>query len=167
MPRACLGKEEGPLCSFGKDGRPAQPKVGNQRCSWCDPEALQRSCGNAGGRARLKQLLRNMSADVRRLALQRLADDVYEAHFEAEFGARAVGTLGVPEAEEDADEEVLSEASGPAAEEADLATVEPDFGDVIAEATVDRASHAEEEEEDLFFDALVRIVSCWYHFLFF
>ena len=100
-----------------------------------------------------------MSADVRRLALQRLADDVYEAHFEAEFGARGpADALGVPEAEEDADEEVLSEASGPAAEEADLATVEPDFGDVIAEATVDRASHAEEEEEDLFFDALVWIV---------
>ena len=150
MPRACLGTEAGPSCSFGKDGRPAQPKVGNQRCSWCDPEALQRSCGNAGGRARLKQLLRNMSADVRQLALQRLADDVYEAHFEAEFGARApADALGVPESEEDADDEVLSEASSPAAEEADLATVEPDFGDVMTEAMADRASHAEEEEEDV------------------
>ena len=88
MVRKCLGLSGGPACQFAQGGKPAQPKPGQSRCSWCDPELLSNACGQAGGRTRLKQLLRNMPRDSQRAALWRLPEEIYAENFEAEFGAR-------------------------------------------------------------------------------
>ena len=133
MVRKCLGVAGGEACRFARSGGPAQPKPGQARCSWCDPESLQRSCGTGGGLARLKQHLRGMPRGVLVLALQRLPADTYAEHFEAEFGSRA-----------DADDPVLSDAEEdepPVAEDADvdvaalgqddLAGLEQDLGDRV------------------------------------
>ena len=85
MPRVCLGVED-VACSFAKGGGPVQPQSGHLRCTWCDPGSLQRCCGSAHGRARLKQLLRNMGPESKLVALQRLPEEPYSEHFEAEFG---------------------------------------------------------------------------------
>ena len=88
MVRTCLGVSGGQACLFARGGKPAQPRPGQIRCSWCDPQLLLNATGSAGGRARLKQLLRNMPRDSQRAALRRLPEESYNDHFEAEFGAR-------------------------------------------------------------------------------
>ena len=108
MVRACAGAAGGgAACCFGPSGRTAQPKPGHERCTWCDPENVRRACGSAGGRARLKQLLRNMQLRVRRLALARLPAEIHAEHFAAEFG---------PADSAAEEEEVLSEADSLEAE---------------------------------------------------
>lgn len=133
MVRKCLGVAGGEACQFARSGGPAQPKPGQARCSWCDPEALQRSCGSAGGLARLKQLLRGMPRDVLVLAMQRLPADIYADHFEAEFGSQdCADDLVLSAAEEDqlpAPED--ADADLAALEQDDLAGLEPDLGDRI------------------------------------
>ena len=90
MVRLCGGLADGSAaCCFAKGSRPCQPKKGRARCSWCDPDTLEETCGTAGGLARLKQLLRAMPRASQRLALSRLPQAAYENHFEAEFGAFA------------------------------------------------------------------------------
>ena len=56
------------------------------RCSWCDETQLCKAMGNPYGRARLRQLLRNMPAASRQVALRRLDEEPYCQYFEAEFG---------------------------------------------------------------------------------
>ena len=90
MVRKCLGLSGGPACRFAQGGKPAQPKPGQSRCSWCDPELLHNACSKAGGRARLKQLLRNMPRDSQQAAMRRLPQEVYVDNFEAEFGTRDI-----------------------------------------------------------------------------
>ena len=155
MVRACLGAEGGPECAFAKDGKAVQPKHGNLRCSWCDPGLLRGSCGSAGGRAQLKQRLRNMVREVQMVALQRLPEEAYVEHFEAEFGAR----VAAEEPEEAAEAEELSEASDVELEGGD-AIAELDLGELIEQniaegiqvchgpEEVEEGSHAGEDEED-------------------
>ena len=59
-------------CIFGKGGRPAQPKPGNLRCSWCDPEHLVEVCDKEQGRRRLQQLYKAFSPAVAAEARNRL-----------------------------------------------------------------------------------------------
>ena len=140
MPRACLGVEGAP-CAFAKGGGPTQPQRGHLRCSWCDPGSLQRCCGSAGGRARLKQLLRNMTPESKLVALQRLPAEPYAEHFESEFGARAVADApAAPIVEEEVDP--------PPADEG--AALEKDLGDYMDELAAAESEHGfEEVAEDL------------------
>ena len=135
MPRACLGVEGAP-CAFAKGGGPTQPQRGHLRCSWCDPGSLQRCCGSAGGRARLKQLLRNMTRESKLVALQRLPAEPYAEHFESEFGARAVADApAAPIVEEEVDP--------PPADEG--AALEKDLGDYMDELAAAENEHGLEE----------------------
>ena len=86
MPRACCGTSDGKPCRFSKHGGRAQPKPGKIRCSWCDPDALQKVSSSEFGRARLAQLLRGMPRASRNEALRRLPVEIYEDYFEDEFG---------------------------------------------------------------------------------
>ena len=97
MVRKCLGLSGGPACRFAQGGKPAQPKPGQSRCSWCDPELLHNACSKAGDRARLKQLLRNMPRESQQAAMRRLPQEVYVDNFEAEFGTRDIAdNLSMP-----------------------------------------------------------------------
>eukprot|EP00913_Durusdinium_trenchii_P012784 g12002.t1 len=126
MVRSCCGAERGAApCCFGPGGRAAQPKPGHTRCSWCDPDNMQRACGSAGGRARLKQLLRNMTSPIRQRALGKIPCENYAAHFEGEFGPVG-GVVAVDDTASQADsleaelEAVLDELVAAEGLEADL-----------------------------------------------
>ena len=85
MPRLCKGLESDPLvlCVFGKGGRPAQPKPGNLRCSWCDPVLLDQVCKNSGGRSRLRQVFKDFGPDVAAKAVDRIPEEA-KHHFATE-----------------------------------------------------------------------------------
>ena len=78
----------------------------------------------------MKQLLRNMAREVRLVALQRLPEEIYVNHFEAEFGARHLAAAApAPVAAEEA---ALSDvASSVAGDGFDAAVLEQDLGEVI------------------------------------
>lgn len=147
MVRKCLGLSGGPACQFAQGGKAAQPKPGQSPCSWCDPELLSNACGKAGGRARLKQLLRNMPRDSQRAALRRLPEEIYADNFEAEFGMRDVtDDLSAP-----ADGQESQTRDGSDTEDADsidlhsvseAGSLERDLGDLM-----DAMIAAEREEE--------------------
>lgn len=78
MPRACKGLAADPVvpCIFGKGERPAQPKPGNPRCSWCDPALLLEVCDKEQGRKRLQQLYQAFTPEVAAQARNRLPQKV-------------------------------------------------------------------------------------------
>ena len=88
MPRQCCGTDGGTPCTFSKVGGPTQPKHGQTRCVWCDPQNLEKACATKGGRARPGQLLRGMPEAAREQALRRLPEEIHEEYFAAEFGAQ-------------------------------------------------------------------------------
>ena len=82
MPRACKGLDSNPVvpCVFGKTGRPAAPKPGNELCSWCDLALLENVSKNPSGRSRLRQLFCNFTPEVAAKALLRVPNEV-KHHF--------------------------------------------------------------------------------------
>ena len=76
MPRVCKGLSEDQPCVFGPDGKPSQPKPGNSKCSWCDPELLNHVLASEQGRRRLRQLFDKMTAAARTAARNRLPKKV-------------------------------------------------------------------------------------------
>ena len=72
MGRTCLGIAEGQACVFGKEGAPAHPKPGNERCSWCDPGLLEEVATDPKRRGRLIFVFRNFNQEVLPQALSRL-----------------------------------------------------------------------------------------------
>lgn len=85
MPRACKGLDSNPVvpCVFGKTGRPAAPKPGNELCSWCDLALLENVSKNPSGRSRLRQLFCNFTPEVAAKALLRVPNEV-KHHFGTE-----------------------------------------------------------------------------------
>ena len=87
-----------------------------------------------------------MSQEVLRVALQRLPDEIYTDHFEAEFGARdGADDPAVPPA---AEEEVPEAAADEAAEsEIDMDTLEQDLGECI-DAMLAAGASTDQDMED-------------------
>ena len=139
MVRVCRGLADGDAaCCFAKSGGACQPQKGRAQCTWCDPESLAQTCAKAGGRARLKQLMRGMPKCSQRLALSRLPHKVYEDHFEAEFGDFAV---------EMEPETLRTHASSASDEDMIAATsaAELDVGDLLGRS---RVCHSYESEKE-------------------
>ena len=145
MPRKCAGTTAGEPCQFSKVGGPTQPKHGQSRCVWCDPQAMQQACGTEGGLLRLAQLLRGMPEGSRNLALRRIPEDVHEEHFEAEFGAQFKGSCPVDDTEEsDANMDPEAYVDG-LPEEAGL---EADIGEFIQADGLPESVHYGGNEDD-------------------
>ena len=127
MVRVCSGLADGTAaCGFGKNGQPCQPQKGRAKCTWCDPESLARTCESAGGRARLKQLLRSMARSFRQLALNRIPHTVYDYYFEDEFGTcNAKAPVRSPPLDEEMDSDLA------------LSSAELDAGDFLHRASAD------------------------------
>ena len=69
MGRQCEGQVDGTDCCFSNAGGKAQPKLGRPRCGLCDPDLLRAALATQGGRAQLRQRLRNMPGASRAAAL--------------------------------------------------------------------------------------------------
>ena len=77
MPRRCLGHiNSGEACAFSARGVPAQPKPGQQRCSWCDPTLLRGVLQKENGKNRLKQLFVKLPDYTVDVALRRLPEEL-------------------------------------------------------------------------------------------
>ena len=76
MPRRCKGTSKDEPCIFGKDGGAAQPKPGNARCSWCDPDFLKQVLDKPQGRTRLQQIFKTFAPDTRAAARAKLPPGV-------------------------------------------------------------------------------------------
>lgn len=80
----------------------------------------------------MKQLLRGMSKAPRQKALQRFPQDVYEDHFEAEFGNRGSETESMESDIEEEEEAPFQEALGDEEmEQETLDAAELDMGDFL------------------------------------
>ena len=74
---------------FSKNGKPAQPKPGQQRCSFCDPALLNQVLEKENGKNRLQQLFSNIPEYTVEVALRRLPADLQEEFRSARLAAEA------------------------------------------------------------------------------